>query len=85
MKNKYCITVILLILSMKLLGQEVRVNNSFVILVNDKLVTTVAGLQLILTDSTQKQDIIKSGYYPGVLYVNSIGAKNILYTDTTKF
>jgi hypothetical protein len=38
----------------------------------------------VLTDSTQKEDIINAGYYPGVLFVNSVGAKNIVYTDTTK-
>ena len=84
MKNKYWLTVLFFIVTIKIYGQEIRVNNSFVILVNNKLVTSVAGLKLVLSDSTEKKDAIDGGYYPGVLYVSNIEKKNLLYTDSVK-
>jgi len=59
MKNKYWFVIILFFASIKLYGQDVRVNNSFIILVNDKLITTVEGLRLILSDTTGKKRIYK--------------------------
>ena len=84
MKNKYWLIVILLIASIKLYGQEVRVNNSFIILVNDKLIRTVIGVNLTTTDFSGKEDSIDGGYYPGVLYVNNTQTKNLLYADSLK-
>lgn len=85
MKHKYWFTVLFLfIVSIKLYGQDVRVNNSFVILINDKLARTVAGLQLISSDVNGKEDSIDAGYYPGVLYVSNIQKKNLLYADSLK-
>jgi len=75
MKIKQLLTLLLFLASIKLYGQEVRVNNSFVILINNKLVTSVSGLRLILSDTTGKNDALDGGYYPGVLYVNNIEKK----------
>lgn len=84
MKNKYYLILISLIVSFKLYGQDVRFNNSFVIVINDKLVTSVEGLQLVLTDSTKKEEVITAGYYPGVIYVNNIEEKNFFYADQSR-
>ncbi|WP_259071970.1 hypothetical protein HDF24_11360 [Mucilaginibacter sp. X4EP1] len=84
MKNKYWLTVLLFVVTIKVYGQEIRVNNSFVILVNNNLVTSVGGLKLVLSDSTGKKDAIDGGYYPGVLYVSNIEKKNLLYADSVK-
>lgn len=84
MKNKYWFTVILFIASIKLYGQEVRVTNSFIILVNDKLINTVSGLRLVLSDSTGKKEFIEGGYYPGVLFVKNIETKNVLFADSVR-
>jgi len=84
MKITYWIIFILILVSSKLYSQEVRINNSFIILVNDKLITSVEGVRLVLSDSNGKEEIINGGYYPGVLYVNNIETKNILYADSTR-
>ena len=77
-------TLILLIASIKLYSQEIRVNNSFVIVVNNKLTTSVADLRLILSDATGKEETIDGGYLPGELYVSNIEKKNILYADSVR-
>ena len=81
---KALIFIILMIVSLKLHAQEIRVNNSFIILINDKLITTAAGVELILSDTTGKEEVIIGGYYPGVLYVNNVQTKNILYADSVR-
>ena len=84
MKINYWIIFILILVSSKLYSQEVRVNNSLIILVNDKLITSVEGVRLVLSDSTGKEEIINGGYYPGVLYVRNIETKNVLYADNVR-
>lgn len=84
MKISYWIISILILVSSKLFSQEVRVNNSFIILVNDKLTTTVEGARLILSDSTGRKESINCSYYPGVLSVRNIETKEILYADTVR-
>jgi hypothetical protein len=84
MKIIYYVVVLLALIPSILHAQEVRVNNSFIILVNNKLATAVAGLTLILSDSTGKEEIISGGYYPGVLYVKNIETKNILMADSLR-
>jgi hypothetical protein len=84
MKINYWVIVILFILSSKSYAQEVRVNNSFIILVNNKLTTAVAGVRLILSDTTGKEESINGGYYPGVLYVSNIETKSVLYADSVR-
>ena len=85
MKRKNWLTVLFLfMMSIKLYGQEVRVNNSFVILINDKLARSIAGLKLITGDGTASKNSINGGYYPGVLYVSNEQTKNLLYADSLK-
>jgi hypothetical protein len=84
MTPKYWLTTILFIASIKLYGQEVRVTNSFIILINDKLATTVEGLQMVLSDTTGKEDVTNGGYYPGVLFVKNIETKNVLFADSVR-
>lgn len=85
MKHKFWFTVLFFfVISIKIYGQEIRVNNSFVILVNDKLARSVAGLKLITFDFNGKEDSINGGYYPGVLYVSNIKMKDLLYADSLK-
>ncbi len=85
MKNKYWLTVIFLfIISIKLYGQEIRVNNSFVILINDRLARSIAGLKLIAMDRKGDKNSINGGYYPGVLYVSNEQTKSLLYADSLK-
>jgi len=85
MKHKYWFAVLFLFLiSTKLHGQEIRINNSFVILINDKLARNIAGLKLILVDEKGNKDSIDGGYYPGVLYVSNEQKKQLLYADSLK-
>ncbi|RYE12840.1 MAG: hypothetical protein EOP45_22210 [Sphingobacteriaceae bacterium] len=84
MKSKNWFTIFLIVVCIKSYGQEIRVNNSFIILVNDKLVRTVAGLKLITSDANGKDDSINGGYYPGVLYVSTTQMKNLIYADSLK-
>ncbi|MCO5936229.1 hypothetical protein NAF17_11835 [Mucilaginibacter sp. RB4R14] len=70
-----------MIASVNLYGQEIRVNNSFVILVNDKLMRSVSGVKFVTFDANGKEDRIDGGYYPGVLYVYNTLTKNLLYAD----
>lgn len=85
MKNKYWLTALFLfIISIKLYGQEIRVNNSFVILINDRLVRSIAGLKLITVDDKGNKNVINGGYYPGVLYVTNEQTKILLYADSLK-
>ncbi|MGN6638213.1 MAG: hypothetical protein ACTHJ8_04820 [Mucilaginibacter sp.] len=82
MKNKYWFIIILFLSSNKLFGQEIRVNNSFIIVINNKVTTTVDRLRLMLSDSTGKKQSIDGDYYPGVLSVNNIEDKKILDADS---
>ncbi len=84
MRIKFWFTAILLLLSIKLYGQNIRVNNSFIIVVNNKLAKTVSGLQLILSDTIEKKETIDGGYLPGELYVTTTGEKNVLYADSIR-
>jgi hypothetical protein len=82
---KYLFVMLLLcVTSINLHGQEVRVNNSFIILINDELAKSPAGVHLTLTDRTGKAEVIQAGYYPGVLYVDNTETKNVLFGDSTR-
>ena len=72
-------TLILLIASIKLYSQEIRVNNSFVIVVNNKLTTSVADLRLILSDATGKKETIDGGIFRAN-YMLAILKRKIFYT-----
>lgn len=72
------------IVSVKLYGQEVRITNSFIILVDNKLINTVSGVRLVLSDSTGKKEFIEGGYYPGVLFVKNIESKNAIANNTLR-
>ncbi len=65
-------------------AQEIRVTNSFIILINNELPQSVAGMKFVLSKQGEKDDIILGGYYPGVLYTENVESKNLLYSDSTK-
>ncbi|MGN6638216.1 MAG: hypothetical protein ACTHJ8_04835, partial [Mucilaginibacter sp.] len=72
MRGKYWFTVLfLLTIFIKIHAQEIRVNNSFVILINDRLARSIEHLKLISIDENGNKDSIDGGYYPGVLYVSN--------------
>ena len=73
-------TLILLIASIKLYSQEIRVNNSFVIVVNNKLTTSVADLRLILSDATGKEETIETGGIFRANYMLAILKRKTFYT-----
>ena len=84
MKNKYWLVVIIFFAATKVYGQDVRVGSNFIILVNNKLPTTVEGLQLILSDTTGKEESISGGYIPGELFVTTNEARNLLFADSVR-
>ena len=83
--KKYWLVILFSVtVPIKLLGQEVRLNNSFIILINDKLPSYVSSLKFISVNYNGKEDSIDGGYYPGVLYLSNEQERNILYADSLK-
>ena len=84
MKNKYWFAVILFFAITKAHGQDIRVGNNFIILINGKLAQTIEGVKLVLSDANGKEESIHSGYIPGELSVSTIEAKNVLFGDSVR-
>lgn len=84
MKHYWISLLFVLVVSVKSYGQMIRLNNSFIILINDKLVTNVAGVRIISTDRYGKEDSIDGGYLPGVLYVDNMQKRNLFTADSLK-
>ena len=83
MKNRCLISLLLLIASLKIYGQELRVNNSFIIVVNEKVaVTSIAKVRLLVNKAAGKTESIEMGYLPGDLYFLSPGDKGKMSSDT---
>ncbi len=83
MKRKYWFFILFVIYSINSFGQNFRINNSFIILVNNNLTMNVSAVRLILSDTTGKEKSISAAYLPGDLYVNDSEKKRMLDSDTT--
>jgi hypothetical protein len=83
MKIGFLICLTILIASQAANSQDIRMTNSFVIAVNDKVVvSSLARARLIVNKIDGKKEILDVGYVPGDLYFNSAPDKEKVYSDS---
>ncbi len=84
MKKNYLFALIILFNSSNLFGQEIKVGNSFIIVINKEVVSGVKNLRFTFKDKNGKEEFINGGYLPGALLVDNVVEKKKFDADSTK-
>jgi hypothetical protein len=84
LEMKYLFTIILISSFFKLHAQEYRVNNSFIIMFNDKILKDVYNVKLTMTGPAGKATIIPADYVPGDLFAITQTEQALVKADSVR-
>jgi len=79
---KHLLSLVLILFSFQLLAQKVRVNENFVISIDNDIALSITNVRFIIMDSSNKKSTIAADYIPGELAVYKTEEKIKLCTDT---